>query len=134
MYVNNMYINDIYIHDSVPVFTMMIKLLLENKLINDEEVSEIKQIKDEEYKIIESLIRKVTCEKKYILDLILYKACSNQQLDLVDLLIKYGADVNMRLYYNDLSPFFISIHKNNIDIAQLLLDVGCDYKKDIKNI
>lgn len=40
----------------------------------------------------------------------------------------------MRLCYNDLSPFFISIYKNNIDIAKLLLDFGCDYKKDIEKI
>ncbi|UWX11405.1 CRPV-296 [Crowpox virus] len=123
-----------YIHyDSVSVSDMMIKLLLEDNLISDEEVSEIKQMKAVEYKIVESLVHKVTCEKKYILDLILYKACSNQQLDLVDLLIKYGADVNVRLS-NDLSPFFTSIYQNNIDIAQLLLDVGCDYKEDIKKL
>ncbi|UOX38553.1 ankyrin repeat containing protein [Finch poxvirus] len=129
-----MYVSSIHIHDDVSVSTMMIQLLLENKLIRDEEVSQIKQSTDNEYKIIESLIHKVTCEEKYILDLLLYKSCSNQQLHLVDLLIKYGANINMRLYHNSLSPFLISIYKNNIDIVQLLLDVGCDYKKDIEII
>lgn len=57
-----MYISYIDVHDSVLVSTTMIKLLLENGLISDEEVSEIEQM-DDEYKVIESLIHKVTCEK-----------------------------------------------------------------------
>ncbi|AAR83583.1 CNPV237 ankyrin repeat protein [Canarypox virus] len=122
------------LYDGVSVSEMMVKLLLENKLISDEQASEIEQMTDDESKIIELLMHYITCEKKYILNLVLYKACLHKQLHLVNLLIKHGADVNKKLYYNDFSPFLTSIYRNNIDAAQLLLDIGCDYKKDIEKV
>ena len=56
----------------------------------------------------------------------LHMACTSNCLSTVELLIKYGA--NVEPYGRD-SPLHLAVYNDNVDIAECLLNNGADLKK-----
>ncbi|XP_053597550.1 ankyrin-1 [Microplitis demolitor] len=72
---------------------------------------------------VNNLIRHYNC------DTLLHTACKFERVEIVKLLIKYGADSNIKNIDNK-PPIIYSISKNNLEIFNLLLDSGAHVEKN----
>lgn len=57
-------------------------------------------------------------------DTALHYACTYQLIDIIKILLKYGADPNIYEYENNLYPIYYSVIQNDIEITQLLINAG----------
>ena len=53
-------------------------------------------------------------------------AISSRSIDCVELLVKYGADLELREYYYNATSLQIALHNRLYDVISLLLDYGAD--------
>ncbi|MBN1764792.1 MAG: ankyrin repeat domain-containing protein [Sedimentisphaerales bacterium] len=56
---------------------------------------------------------------------LLHVATSTNRVDMAEILIKYGADVNARAEYN-ITPLYIAAYSNNVEMVKLLLKYNAD--------
>jgi ankyrin repeat protein len=52
----------------------------------------------------------------------IYKACVNNHITTVSILLQYGANPNAGMF--SLTPLYVSVMNNNLPLAKLLLDNG----------
>ena len=57
-------------------------------------------------------------------DTALHYACTYQLFDIIQILLKHGADPNIYEYENNLYPIYYSVIQNDIDITKLLITAG----------
>lgn len=88
-------------------------------------------VKAREYKIAEFLVEKgarvdqVYSDSSALIDLVSNEPDDRYDLPLVELLIKAGADVNIKTE-NGLTPLLIAVKKRLINITEALLKAGAD--------
>eukprot|EP00347_Sterkiella_histriomuscorum_P009935 403339308 len=63
----------------------------------------------------------------------LYNACSSGRLEIAQYLMKFYWQINYRTF-QDLSPLIIALHKNHLDIAELLIAHGASLNIDQKYV
>jgi len=56
----------------------------------------------------------------------LHLAADNGQLDVVNILLEAGADINRVVYDGALSALHLALSKRNFDVARKLIEAGCD--------
>jgi ankyrin repeat protein len=61
-----------------------------------------------------------------------YVACQERQLEVAELLLKYGADINVRRKDDGSTPLHTACRKGYLDVVQLLIKMGTESQRFVE--